>query len=50
MVGILAFVYQEQVHSELQLNLNNTFMDNYQVNPEKTEAIDFLQDKVMDLH
>lgn len=45
MVGILAFVYQEQVHSELELNLNNTFMSSYQMEPDKTHAIDFLQEQ-----
>lgn len=45
MVGILAYVYEEQVHNELELNLNTTCLTNYKIDPVKTEAIDFLQEK-----
>ncbi|XP_017779976.1 PREDICTED: CD151 antigen-like [Nicrophorus vespilloides] len=44
MVGILAYIYQEQVHDELVLNLNGTLNANYGINEDKTAAIDFLQD------
>ncbi|KAF5302238.1 hypothetical protein FQA39_LY10277 [Lamprigera yunnana] len=43
MVGILAFIYQEQVPHELKLYLNETVLTNYKIDPDKTEAIDFLQ-------
>lgn len=46
MVGILAFIYEENVLSELQMNLNSTFLEQYKINEEKTEAIDFLQESV----
>jgi len=45
MVGILAYVYEEQVQSELELNLNNTCLATYKVDEDKTEAIDFLQEQ-----
>lgn len=43
MVGVLAYVYEEQVTSELQANLNNTFLENYRIVPDKTKAIDSMQ-------
>lgn len=46
MVGIVGFIYQEQVRTDLKLNLNQTFMSSYKINEEKTEAIDYLQDQV----
>lgn len=46
MVGVLAYVYEEQVTSELQANLNNTFLENYRIVPDKTKAIDSMQMKV----
>jgi len=45
MVGILAFVYLEQVHNELEMNLNKTFVETYGIVEEKTYAIDFLQEE-----
>lgn len=46
MVGILAYVYKDQVHTELEMNLNNTFLENYKIDPVKTEAIDDMQQEV----
>lgn len=46
MVGILAFVYQENVQTELSMNLNSTMLTTYKVDPDKTAAIDYLQEKV----
>ncbi|GLV37098.1 Tetraspanin 74F [Carabus blaptoides fortunei] len=43
MVGILAYAYKEQVQTELELNLNNTFLENYYFDPDRTEAIDNMQ-------
>lgn len=46
MVGILAYVYKDQVRLELELNLNNTFLESYKIDVDKTEAIDRMQQKV----
>nr|CAD7570110.1 unnamed protein product [Timema californicum] len=43
MVGILSYVYQEQVYKELELNLNTTFSKSYSVDADKTTAIDQMQ-------
>ncbi|XP_026279539.2 CD151 antigen-like isoform X5 [Frankliniella occidentalis] len=43
MVGVLAYVYKENVETELAVNLNRTFMDFYSVDAAKTEAIDRMQ-------
>ncbi|KAG8225625.1 hypothetical protein J437_LFUL004193 [Ladona fulva] len=43
MVGMLCYIYEEQVESELSLNLNNTFVQNYGVDDSKTQAIDAMQ-------
>ncbi|KAF4526879.1 hypothetical protein B566_EDAN013790 [Ephemera danica] len=43
MVGILAYVYEGQVDSELRLSLNSTFLDNYKFEEDATLAIDRLQ-------
>lgn len=46
MVGILAYAYKEQVQTELELNLNNTFLENYYFDPDRTLAIDNMQKEV----
>lgn len=43
MVGILAYVYKDQVQTELELNLNKTFLEYYKIDRVKTEAIDNMQ-------
>ncbi|KAK3924973.1 Tetraspanin-11 [Frankliniella fusca] len=43
MVGVLAYVYKENVETELAVNLNRTFMDFYSVDAAKTQAIDRMQ-------
>lgn len=43
MVGVLAYLYEEQVEAELNLNLNTTFLENYKVDEDKTRAIDNMQ-------
>ncbi|KAK4886886.1 hypothetical protein RN001_003157 [Aquatica leii] len=45
MVGVIAYIYEEQVQHELELQLNNTFLSSYKIETDKTEAIDFLQEK-----
>ncbi|KAK5643230.1 hypothetical protein RI129_007075 [Pyrocoelia pectoralis] len=37
MVGVLAYIYREQVHHELELNLNTTCLTNYKIDQQKTE-------------
>lgn len=46
MVGILAYIYEEQVETELNLHLNATFLDNYMIDEDKTKAIDDMQTEV----
>lgn len=43
MVGILAFIYMNQVESDLNYNMNSTLIDNYGVSPLQTEAFDKMQ-------
>lgn len=43
MVGVLAYVYEEQVAGELQANLNTTFLESYKILPARTKAIDEMQ-------
>ena len=46
MVGILAYIYEENVQTELEMNLNHTFLTYYKVDDDKTAAVDFLQENV----
>lgn len=46
MVGILAYVYREQVTDELSVTLNETFLHSYRYDSEKTAAIDQMQQQV----
>ncbi|XP_049862269.1 CD151 antigen-like [Schistocerca gregaria] len=43
MVGVLAYVYESRVHDELSANLNSTFIQSYNVDTDKTAAIDQMQ-------
>nr|XP_022913448.1 CD151 antigen-like isoform X1 [Onthophagus taurus]XP_022913452.1 CD151 antigen-like isoform X1 [Onthophagus taurus] len=43
MVGILGFIYLDSVKSELDKNLNETFLTTYQYDEAKTQSIDFIQ-------
>lgn len=47
MVGVLGFLYQESVHTELENNLNSTFLTTYNIDEDKTLAINNLQEKVI---
>lgn len=49
MVGILAYIYKDQVRLELELNLNNTFLTNYDFDLDKTDAINRMQQKVRNI-
>lgn len=44
--GLLAFVYQEQVETELKMSLNSTFLQYYHVDQDRTRAIDHFQVQV----
>lgn len=46
MVGILAYIYQENVQDELEMSLNNTLLTTYKISDDKTQAVDFLQENV----
>lgn len=43
--GIIAYIYEEQVWTELQSTLNESFITNYKFDDSQTEAIDSLQRK-----
>ncbi|XP_013784335.1 CD151 antigen-like isoform X2 [Limulus polyphemus] len=43
--GVIAYVYQEQVISELEISMNGTFTSQYQFDESRTAAIDRLQRK-----
>lgn len=43
--GVIAYIYEEQVWSELQNTLNSTFVSDYKYDQAKTDAIDDLQRK-----
>ncbi|XP_046394437.1 CD151 antigen-like [Ischnura elegans] len=43
MVGMLSYIYEEQVQGELAMSLNDTFLQNYNLDPPKTHAIDEMQ-------
>lgn len=45
MAGVIAYIYEEQVWSELQTTLNSTFISNYELDDSLTDAIDDLQRK-----
>ncbi|XP_065158568.1 CD151 antigen-like isoform X2 [Atheta coriaria] len=42
-VGILSFIYWEQVHLVLEMNLNDNFMTRYGIDTSITESVDDLQ-------
>ncbi|XP_075214345.1 CD151 antigen-like [Lycorma delicatula] len=46
MVGVLAYIYREQVNIELTTTLNDTFLQSYRINGEKTAAIDRMQQEL----
>lgn len=43
--GVIAYIYEEQVHTELSLSLNETFSKNYNYDESLTAAIDDMQRK-----
>uniref|UniRef100_A0A0K8SCE0 Tetraspanin n=1 Tax=Lygus hesperus TaxID=30085 RepID=A0A0K8SCE0_LYGHE len=43
MVGLLAFIYMNQVEGDLNHNLNATFVDNHGISTRETNAIDRMQ-------
>ena len=45
-IGLLAYVYQDQVDNELQENLHDNFISTYGVHEENTLAVDRIQSKV----
>ena len=45
-IGLLAYVYQDQVDNELQENLHDNFISTYGIHEENTLAVDRIQSKV----
>lgn len=46
MAGLLAYIYQGQVDTELKLNLNTTFIETYRIKDAETMAIDRMQQEL----
>lgn len=46
MVGVIGFLYHEQVSHDLRFNLNETFITQYEVDDVITKSIDNLQENV----
>uniref|UniRef100_A0A1B6E5Y5 Tetraspanin n=1 Tax=Clastoptera arizonana TaxID=38151 RepID=A0A1B6E5Y5_9HEMI len=46
MSGLLAYIYQGQVDTELTLNLNSTFLETYRIKDPETLAIDRMQQQL----
>lgn len=44
-IGLLAYVYQEQIDTELQDSLMDTFINTYSLDTENTQAVDKIQTK-----
>ncbi|EFA02537.1 CD151 antigen isoform X1 [Tribolium castaneum] len=44
MVGVVAYIYEENVQSELEMSLNNTLLTTYKILEDKSQAVDFLQE------
>ena len=45
-IGLLSYVYQEQIDNDLQDSLRDTFILSYGLVMENTEAVDKIQTKV----
>lgn len=43
----MSFLYEKRISEELNWQLNLTFLNNYKVNEEQTEAIDYIQKRVI---
>ena len=46
-IGLLSYGYQEQIDTDLQDNLRDTFINTYSLDIEKTQAVDKIQTKVI---
>lgn len=49
-VGGLAYVYENHIADELAETLNSTFITGYAVDPDKTRAIDKMQQEVSEFN
>ena len=47
-IGLLAYVYQEQIDKDLDKYLNTTFIQQYGIDMERTQAVDRIQTEVRD--
>ena len=46
-IGLLSYVYQEQIDTDLQDSLRDTFINTYSLDMENTQAVDKIQTKVI---
>ena len=46
-IGLLSYVYQEQIDTDLQDSLRDTFITTYSLDMENTQAVDKIQTKVI---
>ena len=46
-IGLLSYVYQEQIDTDLQDSLRDTFINTYSLDMENTQAVDNIQTKVV---
>ena len=46
-IGLLSYVYQEQIDTDLQDSLRDTFINTYSLDTENTQAVDKIQTKVI---
>ncbi|KAJ8945501.1 hypothetical protein NQ318_017944 [Aromia moschata] len=46
LVGVLSYIYQENIEEEINLNFNATLLTTYKQSDSKTESIDVLQQKL----
>ena len=46
-IGLLCYVYQEQIDTDLQDSLRDTFITTYSLDMENTQTVDNIQTKVV---
>ncbi|CAG9865349.1 unnamed protein product [Phyllotreta striolata] len=46
LIGVLAFLFRENIEDDLNLNFNNTILATYKFDDDKTASIDYIQEKL----
>ncbi|XP_050501705.1 CD151 antigen-like [Diabrotica virgifera virgifera] len=46
LIGVLAFIFQDNIEEDLSLNFNKTIISTYQFDDSKTISIDYIQEKL----